>query len=115
MLTFTRMSIKTMKLLSLFIFCLVLSVSSCKKDELTATATVVFTGDPAADGCGYLVKIDGTGTEYSPVNLSSDFAINNLKVNIRYQVLASKSACGNIAGGSNSGITQIRLDNIAKQ
>ena len=94
-------------------------VPGCKKDSngkttahSTANAIIINTGPVAADGCGWLVKINGTNQEYSPVNLSSTYQIDSLKVNITYHVLTTRFSCGNLAG--NPGIAQIQLDAISK-
>ncbi|MGZ3753134.1 MAG: hypothetical protein ACXVB0_18405 [Mucilaginibacter sp.] len=109
-----------LKTLILSIICLLLLIviaSSCKKDNnksvahATANAIVFNSGPVAADGCGWLVKIIGTNEEYSPVNLSSTFQTDSLRVNITYHVLTTKLGCG-MAGG---GMTQIQLDLIKKQ
>ena len=51
---------------------------SCKKGNVTtksvvANAIVINKGNPAADGCGWLIKINGTDSLYSPSNLTDIF------------------------------------------
>jgi hypothetical protein len=97
---------------------LIAVASSCKKGNnskstvhSTANAIIINSGPVAADGCGWLVKITGTNEEYSPINLSSTYERDTLKVNITYHVLTTKLSCG-MAGG---GMTQIQLDVIKTQ
>jgi hypothetical protein len=93
-----------------------LIVSSCKKSgttaaSLTANATVVNSGAIAADGCGWLIKLNDN-SEYSPVNLTSDFQQDNLKVSVTYTILSTNTSCGSLAG--NPGVRQIKLNAIQK-
>lgn len=73
---------------------LLIAISSCRKDSnlLVADATVLNTGTPAADGCGWMVKIDST--YYSPVNLPDDYKKSNSKVRLTFNVLTTKYQCG---------------------
>ena len=94
-------------------------VSGCKKESSSKTgnhietnAVIVNSGEISADGCGWLVKINGTNEEYSPINLSTDYQKDSLKVKITYHVLTTKLHCGAFAGGT--GIPQIQLDDIAQ-
>jgi hypothetical protein len=91
---------------------LVLIIASCKKDDLSASAIVLNAGSPAADGCGWLIKINNTNTVYSPVNLNEGYKIDSLKINIHYKILKTKFECGDLP---NNGVTQIQLDKISKQ
>lgn len=100
-------------LICILTFILVI-ISSCKKDDLSADATVINSGDPAADGCGWLIKINSTGITYSPVNLSVMFETDGLKVRIAYRVLKTKFGCGDVVGGGTL-LTQIQLDGITKE
>jgi hypothetical protein len=91
-------------------------VPSCKKNgspaaTLTANGTIINTGAIAADGCGWLIKLNDN-SEYSPVNLSSDFQQDNLKVNVSYIILSTNTACGSVA--NNGGVRQIKLNTIQK-
>jgi hypothetical protein len=94
--------------------------SGCKKENsgsktithISTNAVIINSGPVAADGCGWLIHINGTNEEYSPVNLSPDYQKDSLKVNIAYHVLTTKFFCGQLAGGG--GITQIQLDAIAQ-
>ena len=89
---------------------------SCKKSNvdkpIAANAVVLDTGDISVDGCGWLLKINGTDSLYSPSNLADSYKVGSLKVNVTYTVLSSKFQCGQLP---HSGITQIKLATIAKQ
>jgi len=74
---------------------------SCHKGNTTAVkptmlgvkATIIYTGDFAADGCDYLVKID-SATFYHADNLSSAFQKNNLNVTVDYDLSDAVFQCG---------------------
>jgi len=75
-------------------------VSGCKKENnsntktktpVVGTAMIINTGDIAADGCGWLVKIDSN--YYHADNLPDQFQKDNLNVNINYNSLTSKFQC----------------------
>jgi hypothetical protein len=98
------------------ILLLAIIIPSCKKPAspavtLAPNATIVNSGEIAADGCGWLVRLNDS-TEFSPVNLSADFQQDNLKVNITYAQLSTRTSCGMLAG--NPGILQIKINNIQK-
>ncbi len=95
---------------------LMLIASSCKKLDsisvpVTANATVINSGPIAADGCGWLIRLNDS-TEFSPINLSADFQQDNLKVNVAYTQLTTRTSCGMLAG--DPGILQIKIDNLQK-
>lgn len=71
-----------------------LSISACRKNDglVFTDATVVNMGAVAADGCGWVIKVDDTN--YSPTNLDDKYKEDKLKVSIRYQKLNSKFQCG---------------------
>ncbi len=48
-------------------------------------------GDPALDGCGWIVE--ASSTIYMPKNLLPEFYVDNLKVRIKYEVL-ERVNCG---------------------
>jgi hypothetical protein len=110
--------IKQFTFIIIFIFALpVLTTLSCKKQPInwggiTANATVIDTGNPMLDGCGWLIDIDGTNDRYSPTNLPDSYKTANLKVHISYKILLTRFQCGMVA---NNGFTQIQLDAIVKQ
>jgi hypothetical protein len=76
---------------------------SCNKGSTTAVkpntnvkgikATVINTGDVAADGCGYLVQID-SATFYHPDNLPTAFQKDKLNVTVNYDLSDAKFQCG---------------------
>ncbi|MDB5030286.1 hypothetical protein [Mucilaginibacter sp.] len=86
---------------------------SCKKDQnlLTANATIINTGDVAADGCGWQVKLDDDNTRYSPKTLDTAYQKNNLKVSISYYLLTTRFKCGFTAPNA-PGIVQIDLKSV---
>jgi len=106
-----------MKAAFLSIACILMLVaSSCKKLDntsapVTANATVINSGPIAADGCGWLIRLNDS-TEFSPVNLSAGFQQDNLKANIAYTQLSTRTSCGMLAG--NPGIIQTRIDHLQK-
>lgn len=94
---------------------------SCKKEGRNTykevNSTVIYAGEPAADGCGWLIRIDNTANNstnayYSPINLTDDYKKNNLSVIISYSVLNTKFQCGS---NPNSGTTQIQINAIRKR
>ncbi|MCV9388131.1 hypothetical protein [Reichenbachiella ulvae] len=60
--------------------------------EADVPALILFEGDPAVDGCGWLIHHENTS--YSPVNLHTDFQHDSLKVILSYNVLESTWNCG---------------------
>jgi len=54
-------------------------------------AVTFFTGDPAVDGCGWLLITEQD--TLSPVNLDSEFHEDSLKVRIRYKKLSDSVFC----------------------
>jgi hypothetical protein len=57
-----------------------------------AVARIVYTGPPAADGCGWMVYLNGT--YYSPVSIPFPFQKTDMDVKICYKVLEEKIICG---------------------
>ncbi len=99
------------KLLIAFVLLIFVSISCKKSDRLTAEnvpATINFTGAIAADGCGFLIKIDGSGTSYHADNLPVDFQKDKLQVIVSYQLLNTKYSCGLISNN----ISVIKIDAI---
>jgi len=91
-------------------------ISACKKPSQALpgkqhiNATVHYSGPVAADGCGWLIKMDSDSIEYSPVNLAASFQKDNLKVNVTYTLLTTRFHCGMLADAP--GIPEIRIENI---
>ena len=65
-----------------------LSHASCESCE---DAIIRFYGEPASDGCGWVVK--ASDTIYMPKNLLPEFYTDSLKVRIKYKVL-ERVNCG---------------------
>jgi hypothetical protein len=57
-----------------------------------AVARIVYTGPPAADGCGWMVYLNGT--YYSPVSIPFPFQKTDMDVKICYKILEEKIICG---------------------
>lgn len=93
----------------LIIVLLASAAISCKKNAqvLTANATIINSGSPAYDGCGWLIKLSSDNIEYSPTNLAASFQKDSLKVSISYTLLTTKYRCGRGAG-----IQQVKIDAI---
>ena len=78
--------------LSIILFSLFLvGLNSCSKEECTYTdATIVYGGDPAGDGTGWMIYIDSTNNGphgyFVPDNLSPAYHINGKKVKIKYSL-----------------------------
>lgn len=99
------------------VFLLGATIISCKKNgqndqngQLT-DAIVINYGDPAIDGCGWVVKIIATDSVYSPKNLPEMYQVGNLKVRISYTKLQTRFPCGDTPFGPR----QIQLDTITKE
>ncbi|MFD1255295.1 hypothetical protein ACFQ3S_00675 [Mucilaginibacter terrae] len=83
------------------LLCILIATSACKKEiiyqdkkpgQLEAIATVINTGSPALDGCGWLIKV-GT-VSYSPDNLPENFKESGINVKIEYTVSDADFVCG---------------------
>ena len=64
------------------------SVTACNSCE---DAFIRYYGDPALDGCGWVVDV--SSTIYMPNNLAPEFQVDSLKVRIKYKVL-ERVNCG---------------------
>lgn len=101
----------------LFISAIILSIfiiTACKKVtpvEVNADVTIYYTGEPASDGCGWLVKPDNENTTFKPVNLDDAYKINNAKATISYIILNTKYT-GCIQVPNSPGIDQIEIKSI---
>ncbi len=103
------------KLLLFSIIALLFSVTvGCEKENekqantLKSEGMIVYTGEPATDGCGYFVKINKT--KYKPIKSLPTFCVDGLMVNVEYQVLKKKWTC-NWQGE----YSQIKIINITKK
>lgn len=89
-----------MRTLSLIIFTAFLTFFACKSKEGTVSndacnscedAIIRNYGDPAMDGCGWVVN--ASSIVYMPKNLLPEFYIDSLEVRIKYKVL-ERVNCG---------------------
>ena len=85
-----------MKYIALLTFILICSCSKDSGSTLNATATILNTGDPAADGCGWEIGIDSL-PGYHPDNLNDAFKQNGIKVYIKYNLTKDTFLCGGFA------------------
>lgn len=60
------------------------AVVSCNKDKNLVRATVVDTGDLAAGGCGYLLKLEGEDKPVRPSNLPTAYMHDGYKVKVKF-------------------------------
>lgn len=106
---------KTKHLLIALILSMITLCCSQEKnvDGIMISAKIVYEGDPATDGCGWLASIKDT--LYKPVNLPEEFKVDNYPILISYEKLTSK-ACNwwGLPNDSISGITEINIINIKK-
>ncbi len=72
--------------------------TACNKDRDKGfvSATIRDSGDISADGCGFLLDVEGVG-EKRPDYLLSAFQQNGLKVKIKYHETGVLDTCGNRA------------------
>ena len=72
------------------------STYSCQKEEKLETkfanGIVKDYGEPAVDGCGWLIEI--SSKLYKPQNLTEDFQVDNLGIELKYTLLNTKATCG---------------------
>lgn len=68
-------------------------LASCGSDDefVKHDAIIIDSGDPAQDGCGWLVRINSE--DYKPVNLPEKFEVDDLAVIVTYNVLKEKGDC----------------------
>jgi hypothetical protein len=65
-------------------------------------------GNPAVDGCGWVVEIDKI--DYSPENLPAEFQKDSLDVHLKFQLLDEIANCG----FSKNAYDKIKIRLIAK-
>ena len=105
---------------SLVIALLVLLAScqkvDCKQHETPETkgsgptnAIVMWAGEPAVDGLGWVLKIDSQKIE-KPSNLTQQFQVNGLKVIVKYEPSTEKFPCFCAQGF----IPMVRITSITK-
>jgi len=79
-----------------YIFCaliIALVAVSCNKDKNLTKATVVDTGDLAAGGCGYLLKLEDGATLVRPNNLPTAYMHDGYKVKIKFDGKGEGEVC----------------------
>jgi hypothetical protein len=98
------------KLLSItIVFVLLLMAFKCEDQKATQMkeAKIVFSGMLAADGCGWLLEVNGE--EYSPINLEKSFEEDGLKVYVELTYLETGFQCGM---NPNFKIPQVKIRSI---
>ena len=96
------------KVVALFGF-LLLGLGACGSDDLVIVETsgiIIDAGDVAADGCGWVVEINGT--QFSPTYLSPQYQVSGLNVLLKVEFLTTTFNCG-LQG---AGLDQIRIEQI---
>ncbi|MDB5156712.1 MAG: hypothetical protein JWR50_1419 [Mucilaginibacter sp.] len=84
---------KSLNLNVSLVIAVIIIVLSCKQNgDTTTSATIIDEGLPAADGCGWMMRIDND--LYSPTNLPDQYKKNNKKVDITYKTLLGEYQCG---------------------
>ncbi|GGC36522.1 hypothetical protein GCM10011386_30810 [Parapedobacter defluvii] len=86
-------------------------IPGCKKNDnlQTLTGTIVDTGSPALDGCGWLFQVGDTF--YHPVNLSEQFQKNGITVTVIFEALNDEYRCGFVPPGT-PGHPKIKIRSI---
>jgi hypothetical protein len=69
------------------------AVASCNKDKNLVKATVVDTGDLAANGCGYLLKLEGEEKPVRPHNLPTAYMHDGFKVKVKFDRDGNGAVC----------------------
>lgn len=90
------------------LFILLTFAFQCESVDLVE-ATIVKTAPLAADGCGWVIEVEGE--QYKAKSLSEKFLEDGLKVKISYKQLDEIYQCGMIAG---QGLTYIEIEKIKK-
>ena len=103
----------------LLVIALIVLVASCKKSDCKekpevkvpdpSNATVMWYGAPAADGLGWVLKIDSQKIE-KPSNLAKEFQVEGLKVMVTYEPSTEKFPCFCVQGF----INMVRIISITK-
>jgi hypothetical protein len=75
---------------------------------ISTNATIIDEGDPAVDGCGWIIKTDEADSTFNVPDLAGQYKIANLKVHIDYHKLTTRY----FWGFNPVGITEIKLDTI---
>jgi len=83
------------RILSIILLFVCLSMAfQCENDGTSEMieAEIIFTGMVAADGCGWLLRINGQN--YSPIELPESFQSKNITVQVMVKYLDSSFQCG---------------------
>lgn len=83
------------RILSIILLFICLSMAfQCENDGTSemVEAEIIFTGLVAADGCGWLLEINGQS--FSPVELPESFQKKNITVQVMVKYLDSAFQCG---------------------
>lgn len=87
-------------------------ILSCKKSDgltvYTFDATIHYAGQPASDGCDWQVIADST---YHPLNLSSDYQVEGMKVSITFQKPGPRYYC-DLSPSISHGVSDITIVSI---
>lgn len=101
---------KTILKISMVFLPLVIMGAGCEKnnetDILTGSGLILYYGDPAVDGCGWVIEVKDI--TYSPTNLDPKFKKDSLEVILNYRILKSIWNCG----WRNPGYQEIELSEI---
>jgi hypothetical protein len=62
---------------------LMVFVVACKKDKDMQKATVVDTGDIATNGCGYMLRLEGSTDLLRPKYMPSSYQHDGIKVKVK--------------------------------
>ena len=81
-----------MKQTIIFTLTIIMTLSACNKENKFENAIIRDYGDPAVDGCGWVVDI--SSTIYTPRDLPTQFQVDKLEVKMKYDILDSKFKCG---------------------
>ena len=88
----------------------ILTLFSCKKDTQDFQNGIVLDfGDPAVDGCGWMVQVGNT--VYKPTNLANSFQVDSQTVLIEFKNLGTAAGCG----FNPNAHTEIQVLNIKKR
>ncbi|GAB2978374.1 hypothetical protein GCM10027049_12290 [Mucilaginibacter puniceus] len=102
-----------LKTISAFMLTTIAIIACTKGNNDNATiitdAVIYNSGPVAADGCGWTLKAAANDSTYSPINLTADYKVNNLKVKVRFHPLKTKFSCG-----WGAKLTEITIDNITR-
>lgn len=84
-------------------------IDKVPEEQRDVEALIIFDGNPAVDGCGWLILHDQNF--HAPVNLDSAFMTDSLKVVLTYSFLESNRLCG----WRDPGYREIEILEIKKQ